>query len=133
MEAVYVERLLLLAAFLEALAPAKFDFGEWVGSGWKGAPELSCGTTACALGWACAIPEFRALGAVIRPGFNGPRLGIAGVEDSYPEDVSALLFGLDSADHRELFHPGRPPAYLDEYASSQEVAANIRRFVAERT
>lgn len=45
------ERLLKLANHLDTVKPAKFDMGNW-----------SCGTTACAAGHACGIPEFVELG-----------------------------------------------------------------------
>lgn len=52
--------LLQLADFLEKLSPERFDYGVWVGETWKGDPDLSCGTTACAAGWACVIfPELK--------------------------------------------------------------------------
>ncbi|MGH7749129.1 MAG: hypothetical protein ACREQ5_30855, partial [Candidatus Dormibacteria bacterium] len=63
-------RLLRLADFLENDVPAdRFDFAHWVGKDWAGAPDLSCGTSACALGWATTIPEFQALGLKL----SGPK------------------------------------------------------------
>jgi hypothetical protein len=59
---VYKGRLLLLADFLEKLEPERFYFNSWVGKSWAGHADLSCGTTACGLGWASAMPEFQALG-----------------------------------------------------------------------
>jgi hypothetical protein len=71
------KRLLILAAFLETVPKHKFDLRDW-----RESPELSddenyvslselnaslsneslmnhsCGTTGCAIGWACTIPEF---------------------------------------------------------------------------
>ena len=56
-------RLLRLADFLMTSVPGiRFDYGSWVGSDWKGKPDLSCGTTACALGWGTTMPELRELG-----------------------------------------------------------------------
>jgi len=52
-----VERLI---RFLEELDNEDFFLGTWVGEVENGLPK--CGTVACALGWACSIPEFRALG-----------------------------------------------------------------------
>lgn len=57
------ERLLRLADHLDAIDPIKFDLTDW-----------RCGTTACAIGHACDIPEFKEAG-----------LKLAGVSyDSYP-------------------------------------------------
>jgi len=59
---IFKDRLLRLADFLDKLSPEKFAFSSWVGKTWQGLPDLSCGTTACGLGWASAMPEFQALG-----------------------------------------------------------------------
>jgi hypothetical protein len=60
-------RLSLLAAYLETIPEDHFDMSEWVrlkgASVIEGAvPEPKCGTSACALGWACSIPEFNDVG-----------------------------------------------------------------------
>lgn len=46
-------RLLKLAAFLDTVPPERFKYDTWAGEDWKGKPDLSCGTTACALSAAC--------------------------------------------------------------------------------
>ncbi len=48
-------RLLKLASFLETVPDEKLDLSTW-------ALGENCGASGCALGWACMIPEFRALG-----------------------------------------------------------------------
>ncbi len=62
---VFAGRMLSLADFLDNLQPGRFKFSSWVGGDWGGLPDLSCGTTACGLGWASAMPEFQALGLVL--------------------------------------------------------------------
>ncbi len=148
------DRLLLLADFLERLPDKRFDYGHWIGNGWKGDPGLSCGTTACALGWATAIPEFQALGlcAVKRPNGN-ITVGIkddldAGQFHRAPERAGEYVFGLaDESEFDELFVPddhwdceersqgecidceeGKPCGQ----ATAKQVAAHIRRFVAAK-
>ncbi len=63
METIYQARLRKLADFLDTLPKEAFYFGSWV-ENWSGgsAMNASCGTTACAFGWATAIPEFQVLG-----------------------------------------------------------------------
>lgn len=58
------QRLRKLADFLKTLPEAKFDIGDWATKGFNpGNPEASqCGSAACAVGWACAMPEFQAEG-----------------------------------------------------------------------
>lgn len=140
--AVYRNRLRRLAKFLLALAPHRFDFGIWVDSKtWKGLPDLSCGTTACALGWAAAMPEFRALGVKLMP-----RLDVAdspfvidGVAANYTE-VALELFGLTGDEAEYIFTPNCPlydgfgevtdmPRSPNWKATAEDVARHILRFV----
>lgn len=59
-------RLAVLAAHLETVPREHFDMGGWTSHSWgfNSALEeaVSCGMTACAGGWACAIPEFKEAG-----------------------------------------------------------------------
>lgn len=52
----------LLAQFLLELPKKRLRMDCWVGWDWQGKPDLSCGTVACAAGWATTIPDFRKLG-----------------------------------------------------------------------
>ena len=132
------ERLLKLADFLETLPPERFDYSDWVGWNWKGDQTLSCGTPACALGWAAAMPEFRELGlqliacpAAFRDGVIG-KIGLKDDPDCGAEHASAVIFGLSEDEHDYLFVPDWSND-LDENASAKEVADHIRRFVEERS
>ena len=54
-----VERLKTLARFLNTKVDNKeFDISYWINT-------TNCGTTCCALGWACSIPEFQAAGLTL--------------------------------------------------------------------
>lgn len=147
----YRGRLLRLAEFLEQLPPERFGFGSWVGSDWKGKPDLSCGTTACALGWATvALPE---CGLELRRRQKGDYAWVVlsslprDVETSYHYTAEATRDALGlSADETELLFT--PLDYdgddedsdaldytderLPEDATAQEVAAHIRSFVAKK-
>lgn len=146
------ERLLRLAEFLEKLPPKRFDFGSWVGVDWKDKPDLSCGTTACALGWATvALPE---CGLELRR--NGGPTGYAYVVlSSLPADVEHISYqdtvdaaksalGLTPKETELLFTPAEV-AYdeddeviddddgrLPDGSSAAEVAAHIRLFVRNK-
>jgi hypothetical protein len=119
-------RLLKLAAFLRRLPRKRFDFGEWVGFDWKGSQNLSCGTTACALGWAATMPNFRRLGMYLaQPGvvrLKG-KTGISSIE------VAQIIFGLDHIDAISLFAPSQG---LGSNATPKQVARRIEQFVAAR-
>ena len=123
------DRLLLLADFLEKLPPERVDYHRWVGAGWKGHQDLSCGTSACALGWAATMPEFQALGLRIRSkkGFNA-YVGLEGVEApsfAAPYKAAKKIFDLKEGDAEYLFAPED-----DDYAYSPvQVARKIRWFV----
>ncbi|RQR63872.1 hypothetical protein [Burkholderia sp. Bp8998] len=70
----HIERLKMLSNMLRTVNPNHFDLGDWVDSPWStrealaipssGLPQriVECGTTACAVGWACTTPEFQAQG-----------------------------------------------------------------------
>lgn len=60
MKKFHAKRLLKLAEKLESVPAKKFDMTTWKTETYKG--ERLCGTAACALGWACEIPEFRKAG-----------------------------------------------------------------------
>lgn len=114
-------RLLRLAAFLEQLPPDRFDYSVWVGRDWKGATDLSCGTTACALGWATAMPEFQALGLyleLVQPDEDISVVSLTGPVATYaivkttlqPDsdsciDAGSLTFGITHDQAEYLFAP----------------------------
>ncbi len=148
-------RLLVLADFLETLPPERFDYGRWAGESWKGKPDLSCGTTACALGWATTIPEFRKLGLRLyrKPGAEWTEVVLGKLKDikiQYMEhpmgtDAAEAVFGLDYYESRYLFMPGSRlydpddemydlglPTGPGERAKAKAVAKHIRRFVRRR-
>jgi hypothetical protein len=52
-----------LKQVLAKVKPSKFDMLDWIDKKkWKGKVDLSCGTTACAAGWATTDPYFRRKG-----------------------------------------------------------------------
>lgn len=62
-----IERMQRWSSFLRnEVPPDQFDIRDWFSSLRRkyvvAGPVSECGTIACALGWACAIPEFRAAG-----------------------------------------------------------------------
>jgi len=129
-------RLLRLARLLRTKkVQRRFDFRFWVGGNWKGAWDLSCGTTACALGWATTDPYFRRLGLRLTRDFEVTRLGVAGVDwDELDTNVELLfpatsLFGITVLEASDLFVPGYK---LPAGASALQVAEHIEAFVAAR-
>lgn len=134
---VYRKRLLALADFLDELDPNRFDYKVWVGYNgqmtWEDGMEAfqDCGTTACALGWACTMPKFRKLGLDLNSGV--PTL--KGVQGAFP--AAANLFGLTDAESYYLFEPSNYPPRAAASALSKgpsglstpkDVAAHLRKF-----
>lgn len=122
-------RLLALARFLEKLPINRFSYNRWVGNDWRGKPDLSCGTTACAMGWATTMPRFRRLGLVMNS------LGVPVLRDHWGLEAAEKLFALTPKQAEFMFIPSR--SYRQELspgisATASEVAAHIRRFVARR-
>lgn len=131
------KRLRLLAAFLESLDPQLFHYGSWVGDDWKGAKDLSCGTTACALGWACTMPEFRKLGL----GINDDGTPYDYETQRNDAEASMRVFGLTKDEAHALFlgyclfddvTEELILPTLDNEAMAQHVARRIRKFVEVR-
>jgi hypothetical protein len=137
------QRLLKLAAYLRTVPPKRFDYRHWVGRDWKGAPDLSCGTTACALGHAASMPAFRKLGLHLKRASSGEtfvalrglrRRGWAWYLDASIQ-AGAKIFGLAPEEARFLFLPDEP--LYNRHAPGggarpKTVAAHIERFVRER-
>jgi hypothetical protein len=143
------KRLLKLADFLDKLPRKKFDFTTWVNKfTWGGKADLSCGTTACAMGWATTIPAFRKLGLRLtetgqvclmpgappvansraRAGRRGPRDGITSAMVLFEilyEEADALFLPEGNGCWIDLQRFVAPPAT----ATPKQVAKHIRRFV----
>lgn len=132
-------RLNHLADFLDKLPKKRFDYSTWVGLEWQGKPNFSCGTTACALGWATTMPRFRRAGLHLRgrtPAVPAMRMD--------PVGAGSLFFGVTYDESRALFVGD--PLYGDGYvellrhldshtgskATAAQVAARIRKFIKVR-
>jgi hypothetical protein len=110
------QRLRKLADFLKTVPEAKFDIGDWATKGFNpGNPEASeCGSVACAVGWACTIPEFQAEGLHMH---NSTPIYAAEDGNAYQSwHAARIFFGLDYDESQQLFsgsyYPGgnAPPA-----------------------
>lgn len=154
MNQVHAKRLLKLADFLDTLPRKRFDFDQFVGDDWKGTQDLSCGTTACAIGWMPAIPAFRRLGVRYK-GTPQEQIGTAVdgtpiyesayvrvcMKDSREEyntevGVGEQIFGLNRESFNHLFIPGYTGygySGLSEKATPKQVAKHIRKYVKAQT
>jgi hypothetical protein len=135
------ERLLKLATFLDTVPGPKFDLTHWRSkpnrySNPALAYEVSdadlldpeCGTTACAVGWACTIPEFKAAGLSHSATPQYSWTTAAGEElVSMGWNAVKRFFDLDGADADFLFMAHKYPVLLRGPAV---VAQRIRNLVA---
>lgn len=100
------KRLMKLIEFMEKLpkkANEHFSMWRWIkhrgeddhgfGKYIRPGDPMTCGTTACALGWAATVPSFRKAGLKVYAEEDGP--------DNY--DVAVRFFDLDHMQFEEIF------------------------------
>jgi hypothetical protein len=137
--AIQARRLLKLAAFLEKLPRAKFDFSIIVDQ--SGLPMLEalkagkhpCGTVACAMGWMPAVfPKYLKWDDPKEP------FGVRWRKNSSDNtsDVAREFFGLSYEQVYWLFFPNssiwaEKDNGLTDDATPKQVARHIRRFVTK--
>lgn len=115
-----VRLLTILADFLDQLPSDQFDLHTWLETGNlndKAVAELTvaemlaekdCGTTACAIGWACTIPEFQEAGLKYHYDYDGIYVGqppADGVTDGSTIQQVARLLDLTIFQANHLFMP----------------------------
>jgi hypothetical protein len=123
-----IERLLRLADYLETVNPETFNMRTW-GS------RNECGTTACAMGHACDIPEFKELGLKLvwpeldhhtaQIEFPCPRRNITRVGIG----AAQAFFDLDSEQACFLFAGQTDAGFNREDETPLQVVARLRTFV----
>ena len=125
----YRKRLLMIEHKVRHVPPNRFFFGHWVGRDWQGMPDLSCGTTGCAIGWGTTIPYLRELGLHLHRGdYNSgtyPTVGETPAIDS-SQSIAELL-GLNTNQYDYLFYPS--VFHLTTNATNIQVADHIRHWV----
>lgn len=144
MKAIYTKRLLKLAAFLDKLPKAKFDFNTFTSLGEKPMMEAlkagrtQCGTTGCAVGWmpavfprqVCWVGKDKPFGSVevaLRTKTGRPSRHVRYF------DVAERLFGLTGDEVRHLFNPENDSiGSLRWSATAKDVAKHVRKFVREK-
>lgn len=125
------KRLRKLTDLLDTVPDERFDYVRWVGSNWQGKSDLSCGTTACALGWATTIPAFRKLGLrLLFDGFEGVHniVNINKPDECDTFKVASDLFRISYEDSVSLFAPGVGEGHF----TARQVAKKIRNYTIAR-
>ena len=135
------DRLTTLANFLKTVPKQRFDFTRWVGKSYQGKADLSCGTTACAVGWATTIPTFRQLGLFLqRSSLAGNYRPCYYNAEDYGNELNGdcavqHFFKLNEDEIVFLFYPhftkpaSNPRSCLSEKATPKQVAKRIECFI----
>lgn len=124
------ERLALLAARLESIPPKHFNLKSWVET--NGHPLGKavrspgvCGTTACAAGWACTMPEFKELGLEFcKDGSYAPKY-----KARTGGEALMAFFDINNYEMNNLFSPLDYPQ--NELTNPQAVCNRIYSMLAE--
>jgi hypothetical protein len=137
----YLRRLERLAAYVATRKPERFNFKTWVGSDWKGAQNLSCGTTACAFGYAPSLPYFRRLGVVLNRDAFGSNVLLQGSNgDLCGLGAAAKVFNLTEVETSHIFAPYTKDSTEEGYsknctigarATPKQWAKHARRFIQD--
>lgn len=126
--AVGLKRLQRLALLLDGVPPERFDMSHWSRgkcSPWTGESEAfappTCGTTACAGGWATTVPEFQLAGLKMDGG-----MPIYDGQDGYQACIAFFRVPGRNRALERLFDP-----LADEKKNTpRAVARRIRQFIA---
>ncbi len=140
-------RLLALCDLLDSLPDERFCFRYWVDDEtYKGKANLSCGTTACAFGWATTMPSLRRLGLRLKRKYSNSspepimvgdthsHITVPGGYEDCVDRAGKAVFALERADVEKLFVPDSYGDHggLSARSTRKEVSAHIRAFVAKR-
>ena len=126
----HADRLRRLAFYLRNdVKDEVFNLATWVGNDdvpWEGMDDLSCGTTACAMGWATTIPEFKQLGLHLeRVSPSGQGFLVFG--DYKHFEAAAQFMDITKYQAEYLFDPARYESEDD--TTRLEVCERIESFI----
>ena len=119
-----------------AHTPGRFNLATWAGNAdhpWEGKPDLSCGTSACAVGLATTIPEFAEAGLRLAVSTTGEDAGLVydcKEDGNYYSNFRAVekFFDILPSEANYLFSRG---SYENEEdTTADEVADRIKSFLS---
>jgi hypothetical protein len=113
-------RLKTLLAFIRKVPDEQLNLSSWVADQsdldaftiMRNGPQLIdnqpvkavCGTVACAVGWACAMPEFNKAGMFFNPNNGGPNYTTGDGEAWYSWEAVSNFFGISFLQALMLFY-----------------------------
>ena len=134
MKTLYKDRLTKLGDFLVSVPSDRFDLLSWRNNGESDmesdgnidddALRTGCGTTGCAVGWACTIPEFKEAGLAYKDytvSYDGLR-GFQAVEEFFGLSQMEAMYLFSEASYKANASPYDVAARLYFAADSQEGA-----------
>ena len=145
----HLDRLTVLADHLDSVPPDRFWLGTWFANRMPTDREIDneellyedeefqrtdCGTVACAIGHACRIPEFNALGFKsngLSPRYAPPTAKKTGSWNYSDWRAVHEFFGLGDQEAYTLFLDNRYPT--GGHTTPAQVAERIRAFVRDNT
>lgn len=118
----------------------QFNYRQWVGKDWQGKSDLSCGTKACALGWATTIPSLRKCGLRLQLGQTnswgektwGTVVNIKDTSVDDPFEIAEKIFALTYEQSEHLFAPSLDSDVDESNFTARQVADKIEMFVLNR-
>lgn len=131
-------RFIKLAETLEKIRFEQFHFGRWVGLNWSDDQEENmCGTSACSLGWASLLPEFKKINFKFK---SNSKFYLddeqTSVGDYGTRNILAERLGINVQEFSHLFYPDSCAWVnnillqgLSSRADPFEAGAHIRKFV----
>lgn len=126
----HADRLRRLAFYLRNdIKDEVFNLATWVGNDdvpWEGKDDLSCGTSACAMGWATTIPEFKQLGLHLER-FSPSGQGFLVFGEAKHFEAAAQFMDISLKEAEYLFDPAKYPEEDD--TSRLEVVERIEDFI----
>lgn len=136
MQQVHIERLRDLYAIMAGIPDDVVDLDTWRQCNYDDERLKSCGTTACAVGWACAYPGFQAEGLFYDG--CGPRFAVleswSAVEAFFglsAEEAEDLFYNHNLSNTLELDYNGPDGTYYP-VTDRQRVLMRIRRFLMKK-
>lgn len=127
----HIDRLEKLYAFLGTVKPEKFNLCEWAVAGDNNKADVNaCGTTACAMGWAGSMPEFRKRGLKLIWDKDENTGYVELVKQNgrkrYGEGAGAEFFGLTDDEATHLFIPWTK---YEENMTLSQYRRRLRKFI----
>ena len=121
------ERLLKVCEVLSKVPAKKFDLAIWIDRDRDNYGKGTCGTVACAIGWAAQDPWFKRRGLRLNE-YDLPK--VRGFDNTPTWDAISAFFDIDVYEVQYLFLSAHYVHY--DKTTKYEVIERIKKFVATK-